>query len=118
MMNMGRAVGTVGRRPGVTRRRITHCRPVNLHGLYRRKGMPHHEIDGVAIWYEEHGDASGPPLVALHGGILTFHGSFGYVLPWLSEGRRVIGVDLQGMAVRLTPAAPCRSSGSPTTSPS
>ena len=58
--------------------------------------MPHEEIDGVPIWYEEHGDPAGPPLVALHGGILTFHRSFGDVLPWLSEGRRVIGVELQG----------------------
>jgi pimeloyl-ACP methyl ester carboxylesterase len=58
--------------------------------------MSHEEIDGVRIWYEEHGDPAGPPLVALHGGILTFHRSFDAVLPWLSEGRRVIGVELQG----------------------
>src|SRR3954470_22202382 len=58
--------------------------------------MPHHEIDGVPIWYEERGDPAGPPLVALHGGIMTFHGSFDDVLPWLAEGRRVIGVELQG----------------------
>jgi pimeloyl-ACP methyl ester carboxylesterase len=58
--------------------------------------MPYEEIDGVPIWYEEHGDAEGPPLVALHGGILTFGGSFGGVLPWVEAGRRVIGVELQG----------------------
>jgi pimeloyl-ACP methyl ester carboxylesterase len=58
--------------------------------------MPHEEIDGVPIWYEEHGDPSGPPLVALHGGILTFELSFRDVLPWLAPGRRVIGVELQG----------------------
>jgi pimeloyl-ACP methyl ester carboxylesterase len=58
--------------------------------------MPYEEIDAVPIWYEEHGDADGPPLVALHGGILTFGGSFGDVLPWLGAGRRVIGVELQG----------------------
>ena len=58
--------------------------------------MAHEEIDGVPIWYEEHGDPTGPPLVALHGGIVTFHGSFDDVLPWLTEGRRVIGVELQG----------------------
>src|SRR5436853_399171 len=65
-------------------------------GLRRRYGMAHEEIDGVPIWYEERGDPAGPPLVALHGGILTFLGSFGDVLPWLTEGRRVIGVELQG----------------------
>src|SRR3954462_9224105 len=64
--------------------------------VYRRIGMPHEEIDGVPIWYEEHGDRGRPPLVALHGGILTFGRSFGDVLPWLTEGRRVIGVELQG----------------------
>src|SRR5438270_5783425 len=69
---------------------------MSLHGLYRRIGMPHGEIDSVPIWYEEHGDPAGPPLVALHGGLLTFQRSFGDVLPWLTEGRRVIGVELQG----------------------
>jgi pimeloyl-ACP methyl ester carboxylesterase len=63
---------------------------------YRPIGMPHEEIDGVPIWFEEHGDADGPPLVALHGGIVTFEASFGDVLPWLARGRRVIGVELQG----------------------
>jgi pimeloyl-ACP methyl ester carboxylesterase len=58
--------------------------------------MPSIEIDGVPIWYEEHGDPSGPPLVAVHGGVVTFGGSFGAVLPWLTVGRRVIGVELQG----------------------
>ena len=60
------------------------------------KCMAHEEIDGVPIWYEELGDPGGPSLVALHGGIVTFRGSFGDVLPWLTEGRRVIGVELQG----------------------
>ena len=58
--------------------------------------MPHADIDGVPIWFEEHGDPDGPPLVALHGGMLTFEGSFGDVLPWLAQDRRVIGVELQG----------------------
>ena len=58
--------------------------------------MPYAEIDGVPLWYEEHGDPDGPPLVALHGGVLTFELSFGDVLPWLAAGRRVIGVELQG----------------------
>lgn len=58
--------------------------------------MPHEQIDGVPIWYEEHGDPQGPALVALHGGIVTFEATFGDVLPWLTEQRRVIGVELQG----------------------
>src|SRR3954454_25412216 len=58
--------------------------------------MAYEEIDGVPIWFEEHGDPTAPPLVALHGGIITFQGSFADVMPWLTEGRRVIGVELQG----------------------
>ena len=58
--------------------------------------MAYEEIDGVPIWYDERGDPGGPPLVALHGGIITFEGSFGDVLAWLQVGRRVIGVELQG----------------------
>lgn len=58
--------------------------------------MAHETIDGIPIWYEEHGDPTGPPIVALHGGALTFRRSFGDVLPWLAVGRRVIGVELQG----------------------
>src|SRR4051812_3348158 len=69
---------------------------MSLPGVYRPIGMPDEEIDGVPIWYEEHGDPAGPPLIALHGGILTFQRSFGSVLSWLAPGRRVIGVELQG----------------------
>src|SRR5262245_32096131 len=58
--------------------------------------MPTADIDGLPLWYEEHGDLDGPPLVALHGGVLTFDGSFGAGLPWLAQARRVIGVELQG----------------------
>src|SRR4029078_450039 len=69
---------------------------MSLQGVYRHNCMPHEEIDGVPIWYEEHGDPAGPPLVALHGGLVTFAGRLGEVAPWLTEGRRVIGVELQG----------------------
>src|SRR3954449_6899384 len=58
--------------------------------------MPTAHIDGLPLWYEEHGDPDGPPLVALHGGILTFEASFGAVLPWLTPRRRVIGVEVMG----------------------
>src|SRR4051812_9915866 len=69
---------------------MNRARSSSLHG------MAHEEIDGVPIWYEEHGDPAGPPLVALHGGINTFERSFGDVLPWLQVDRRVIAVELQG----------------------
>jgi pimeloyl-ACP methyl ester carboxylesterase len=58
--------------------------------------MPLAEISDIPMWYEEHGDPDAPPLVALHGGVLTFGLSFDAVLPWLTKVRRVIGVELQG----------------------
>jgi pimeloyl-ACP methyl ester carboxylesterase len=76
--------------------RPSQARPMSLRRAYRRKGMAYEEIDGVPIWFEERGDPDEPPLIALHGGILTFEASFDAVLPWLAVGRRVIGVELQG----------------------
>src|SRR6185436_18853625 len=73
-----------------------HGRPMSSARDGRRRNMPTETINDLPLWYDERGDADGPPLVALHGGILTFRASFGDVLPWLAEGRRVIGVELQG----------------------
>src|SRR4029079_4180327 len=73
-----------------------HVSTTKLTCVYGRAGMPYEDIDGLPVWYEELGDPAGPPLVALHGGILTFHRSFDDVLPWLTDGRRVIGIELQG----------------------
>jgi pimeloyl-ACP methyl ester carboxylesterase len=55
--------------------------------------MTYAKINGLDLYYEEHG--TGEPLVLLHGG---FHAGemFGAILPQLSDGRRVIAVDLQG----------------------
>src|SRR3954452_18499791 len=66
------------------------------HRRRRPTCMPTADIDGIPLWYEEHGALAAPPLIALHGGILTFEASFGDVRPWLEQGRRVIGVELQG----------------------
>lgn len=54
-------------------------------------------VNGIDLYYEVHGaNHPGPPLILLHGGVHTFHLSFGALLPELSAGRRVIGVELQG----------------------
>ena len=55
--------------------------------------MSYADVNGLRLYYEEHG--SGEPLVLLHGG---FHAAemFGAILPQLAAGRRVIAVDLQG----------------------
>ncbi|MER7009560.1 alpha/beta hydrolase [Dactylosporangium sp. NPDC000555] len=55
--------------------------------------MTYAEVNGVPLWYEEHGE--GEPLVLLHGGFWTIE-MFGALLPALAARRRVIAVELQG----------------------
>jgi pimeloyl-ACP methyl ester carboxylesterase len=52
------------------------------------------QVDGLSIYYELHGD--GPPLVLLHGGLLTIELNFGDILPVLATRHRVIAIELQG----------------------
>jgi pimeloyl-ACP methyl ester carboxylesterase len=56
--------------------------------------MPYADVNGVHMYYEERGE--GPPLVLLHGGLLTIELSFGSVIPILAEHHRVVAVELQG----------------------
>jgi pimeloyl-ACP methyl ester carboxylesterase len=56
--------------------------------------MPHADVNGLHLYYEEHG--KGPPLVLLHGGLMTIELNFGIALPALAERHRVIAVELQG----------------------
>lgn len=51
------------------------------------------EIDGISYYYQIHGE--GEPLLLLHGGLGSFD-MFWPVLPQLTSGRQVVGVDLQG----------------------
>ena len=53
----------------------------------------HADVNGVKIWYQTYGE--GEPLVLIHGGFGTVE-MFGPNIEALAEGRRVIGVDLQG----------------------
>jgi pimeloyl-ACP methyl ester carboxylesterase len=55
--------------------------------------MSYANVNGLSLYYEEHG--SGEPLVLLHGGIGAGE-MFGAILPALAAERRVITVDLQG----------------------
>lgn len=52
------------------------------------------DIDGLSVYYEVHGE--GPPLVLLHGGLLSIQSNFGDVLPMLAEDHRVVAIELQG----------------------
>jgi pimeloyl-ACP methyl ester carboxylesterase len=51
------------------------------------------DVNGIKLYYEVHG--AGQPLVLLHGGLGAIE-MFGPNLPALAQGRKVIGVDLQG----------------------
>ena len=55
--------------------------------------MSYADVNGVSLYYEEHG--SGEPLVLLHGGFGAGE-LLGPIVPELAAGRRVITVDLQG----------------------
>jgi pimeloyl-ACP methyl ester carboxylesterase len=56
--------------------------------------MPHADVNGVRLYYEQSGD--GPPLVLLHGGLLTIELNFATMIPVLAEHHRVVAVELQG----------------------
>jgi len=56
--------------------------------------MPYADVNGLHLYYEEHGE--GPPLLLLHGGLMTIELNFGIALPVLAERHRVIAVELQG----------------------
>lgn len=51
-------------------------------------------INGLDLYYEVHGD--GPPLVLLHGGMLTIDLCFGELIPALAVHHQVIAIELQG----------------------
>ncbi|GAA2631066.1 alpha/beta hydrolase [Dactylosporangium fulvum] len=55
--------------------------------------MTYAQVNGVSLWYEEHGQ--GEPLVLMGGGFWSI-GAFGPLLPALAARRRVIAVELQG----------------------
>ncbi len=54
-------------------------------------------VNGLNLYYETYGaaTASGAPLILLHGGLGT-NEMFRESLPQLAEGRRVVGIELQG----------------------
>src|SRR5579862_3619993 len=56
--------------------------------------MPYADVNGLHIYYEQRGE--GPPLVLLHGGLVTLELSFGAAIPVLAQHHRVIAAELQG----------------------
>src|SRR5665213_2289788 len=56
--------------------------------------MAYAPVNGQNLYFETLG--SGPPLVLLHGGLMTIDLNFGPLLEPLAENRQVIAVELQG----------------------
>lgn len=56
--------------------------------------MPYVDVNGIHLYYEERG--AGPPLVLLHGGLLTIELNFGSVISAFAEHHRVIALEFQG----------------------
>jgi pimeloyl-ACP methyl ester carboxylesterase len=52
--------------------------------------------NGIKMYYEIHGKTEGTPLVLLHGGGSTIEVTFGQVLPFFAQHRRVIALEEQG----------------------
>ncbi len=56
----------------------------------------HAPVNGIRMYYEMHGRPDGVPLVLLHGGGSTIDVTWGRLLPFLAESRRVLAVEEQG----------------------
>lgn len=52
------------------------------------------DVNGLHLYWERYGD--GPPLVLLHGGLLTIELNFASLIPHLATSHTVIGVEQQG----------------------
>ncbi|MDZ5441686.1 alpha/beta fold hydrolase [Micromonospora sp. 4G57] len=57
--------------------------------------MSYAPVNGLDLYYEEHGTGSGRPLVLIHGALSGIGTSFGTILPFLTKTRRVVAVELQ-----------------------
>jgi len=52
------------------------------------------DVNGLHLYWERYGD--GPPLVLLHGGMLTIELNFASLIPTLAASHTVIGIEQQG----------------------
>jgi pimeloyl-ACP methyl ester carboxylesterase len=57
--------------------------------------MTYASINGLDMYYEEHGAGDGVPLILIHGALSGIGTSFGTILPFLAKTRRVLAVELQ-----------------------
>jgi pimeloyl-ACP methyl ester carboxylesterase len=57
--------------------------------------MTYATVNGLDMYYEEHGALGDRPVVLLHGALSAIGTSFGEILPLLAKAHRVIAVELQ-----------------------
>lgn len=55
----------------------------------------HADVNGIRLYYEEHGRTDGVPLVLLNGGGSTIEVTYGRILPYFAQHHRVIALDEQ-----------------------
>jgi pimeloyl-ACP methyl ester carboxylesterase len=53
------------------------------------------DVNGLHLYYETHGPATGTPVVLIHGALSNIRNSFGGILPTLSCTHRVIAIEVQ-----------------------
>ncbi|PJZ69290.1 alpha/beta hydrolase [Leptospira perolatii] len=68
--------------------------PLTIESEPFEKGLA--PVRGIQMYYEVHGKKEGVPLVLLNGGGSTIEVTYGRILPFLSQHRRVIALDEQG----------------------
>jgi pimeloyl-ACP methyl ester carboxylesterase len=56
----------------------------------------HAAVRGIRMYYEIHGEGGEVPLLLLHGGGSTIDVTWGRILPFLEQGRRVIAIEDRG----------------------
>src|SRR5690242_5904289 len=65
-------------------------------------------VNGLRMYYETYGPATGVPLVLLHGGGSTIDSTFGRIIPFLARDRRVIAIEEQAHGRTSDRDAPVR----------
>lgn len=68
----------------------------------------HAPVNGIRMYYEVHGLKEGTPLVLLHGGGSTIDSTYGRVLPFFAQHRKVIAIEEQGHGRTTDRDAPVR----------
>lgn len=58
--------------------------------------MPFITINDANIYYQEHGDAEGTPIVLIHGSTVDSHTDWDSLIPALSKGYKVFAPDCRG----------------------